>query len=403
MKIRFSDFVLDEERVVLERDGARVALRPKVFDLLVQLVRQRARVVRREELTHLLWKGMSVGPGSLSGLVNELRQALGEHGQGPSSIRTVHARGYQFVAQVEEFERADVTLAAPFPLEGERKGGHALSERVTRLIESVAAEGTRGIVLSSLSTSAESGDRASGVVSGLEPVLSGAELAGFELEPLSIPDRSMASTGRLARDKVDALVASRGWEAVRAGMPLPARVWLEEQSADRVAGGFARPGRMMPGGLGSVASLLSALGRRRPLVWVFEEVDRGGLEVVRNLATLARRLEDDPVLWVATLGASPEAGALQQALEEEAGFLSWSTPQAWPDELNEQLRRRGHPPLPRTLGEALLSHVRGDREALAQILGWIDRESAGAPSRARPGVLRVEPQGARRGRPATGG
>jgi hypothetical protein len=45
--------------------------------------------------------------------VNELRQALGESGRGISSIRTVHARGYQFVARIEIVDGA---LPLPSPL-----------------------------------------------------------------------------------------------------------------------------------------------------------------------------------------------------------------------------------------------------------------------------------------------
>ena len=101
MRIQFGPLELDEERFLLQRDGVRLDIRPKVFDLLVLLVRSRERVVLRDELVMALWGTTSVGLGSLSGLVNELRQALGESGRGPSSIRTVHGRGYQFVACVD--------------------------------------------------------------------------------------------------------------------------------------------------------------------------------------------------------------------------------------------------------------------------------------------------------------
>ena len=101
MHIRFGEFELDSRRFHLERRGEKIPLRPKVFDLLIVLARNRDRVVPREELVAELWGETQVGAGSLSGLVNELRNALAERGRGPSSIRTVHARGYQFVAPVE--------------------------------------------------------------------------------------------------------------------------------------------------------------------------------------------------------------------------------------------------------------------------------------------------------------
>src|SRR5678815_4059750 len=107
MRIRFGPFELDDERFQLTREGIAVPLRPKAFDLLLVLVRERERVVRREELFERLWSTTAVGFGSLSGLVNELRSALGECGRGPSSIRTVHARGYQFVASVTAVAMGD--------------------------------------------------------------------------------------------------------------------------------------------------------------------------------------------------------------------------------------------------------------------------------------------------------
>ncbi len=104
MRIQFGSYWLDDQRFILEREGLRVSIRPKVFDLLAYLARDRDRVVPREELVRALWGGAVVGTGSLSGLVNELRKLLREDGRGPSSIRTVHARGYQFVAQLNSVE-----------------------------------------------------------------------------------------------------------------------------------------------------------------------------------------------------------------------------------------------------------------------------------------------------------
>lgn len=100
MPIYFADMRLDTLRFILSRSGSRVPLRPKAFDLLIYLVDHRDRVIPRFELVSLLWGETVVGSGSLSGLVNELRTAIGERGDSDSSIRTVHARGYQFVADV---------------------------------------------------------------------------------------------------------------------------------------------------------------------------------------------------------------------------------------------------------------------------------------------------------------
>lgn len=140
MRIRFADLQLDADRFVLERGGARIPLRPKVFDLLIYLVRHRNRVVSRDELVRMLWGGTTVGPGSLSGLVNELRNAIDRRDERASSIRTVHARGYQFVAEVQPIGRADEP-------DSERATRELLSDvppdvlaRIRRRIESLIAE-----------------------------------------------------------------------------------------------------------------------------------------------------------------------------------------------------------------------------------------------------------------------
>jgi len=112
MQIRFADIEMDTLGYLVQKAGKRIPLRPKVFDLLIHLALNRERVVPRGELVALLWGQTVVGSGSLSGLVNELRAALGESGGPDSSIRTVHARGYQFVAEVRE-EVGDDRPAAP--------------------------------------------------------------------------------------------------------------------------------------------------------------------------------------------------------------------------------------------------------------------------------------------------
>ena len=116
MTIRFLRFELDTGTYRLTTRGGRpVTLRPKAFDLLVHLVVHRERVVPRDELIRSVWGHTNVGPGSLSGLVNELRTALGEPADEPGSIRTVHARGYQFVAPVEGEGGLDSVVGAARP------------------------------------------------------------------------------------------------------------------------------------------------------------------------------------------------------------------------------------------------------------------------------------------------
>ncbi len=85
MRFRFADYELDVQRFILRRAGEKLSLRPKVFDLLIHLIRNRSRVVPREELFEVLWGDTVVGQGLLSGLVNERAKSLVNSGALPPS------------------------------------------------------------------------------------------------------------------------------------------------------------------------------------------------------------------------------------------------------------------------------------------------------------------------------
>ena len=75
---RFGPYVLSPDQRRLERDGAPVPLTPKAFDLLVTLVRHRARALSKDEILDLVWPGMQVEEGNLAQQVLLLRRALSE-------------------------------------------------------------------------------------------------------------------------------------------------------------------------------------------------------------------------------------------------------------------------------------------------------------------------------------
>lgn len=386
MKIRFADFVLDHERFLLERGGEHVPLRPKVFDLLVQLVRNHKRVVRREELVDQLWDGLAVGAGALSGLVNELRQALGEDGRGGSSIRTVHARGYQFVAAVEEFPESGscatgAMATTDLPL---------TSDAVSLLVERVAEEGARGILISNPAHDPAADAVDSLARSDLDAVVAGAQAVGFEVRWLRMPDESLASTARFARHVIDAMVESRGWDVVRGALPLPARRWFEQALGDRVAGGITPTTLAPPGGVGAVAVMLSELARRQPMAWVLDGVDRSGPCIARDLGALLRRLSADPVLWIGTVAAESEAAI--HALEKDAGFESFPIRHFARAELARRLRRVEHASLPQELGDALVALVNGDLAVVNEIADWLDVRRTEDLRRSSSAMRRVEPK-----------
>jgi TolB-like protein len=96
----FGAYRLDEQGPMLFRNGERVALPPKVVELLVALVQAAGRVLTREQLLQKLWPNAVVEEGSLTSHISLLRKALAAGGNGPELIETVPKRGYRFVAPV---------------------------------------------------------------------------------------------------------------------------------------------------------------------------------------------------------------------------------------------------------------------------------------------------------------
>jgi pimeloyl-ACP methyl ester carboxylesterase/DNA-binding winged helix-turn-helix (wHTH) protein len=93
---------LDLRRYELRRDGAARKVEPQVFDVLALLVRERDRVVAKEEILDSVWGDRFVSESALTSRMKALRHALGDDGRTQRYVRTVHGRGYQFVAEVEE-------------------------------------------------------------------------------------------------------------------------------------------------------------------------------------------------------------------------------------------------------------------------------------------------------------
>jgi TolB-like protein len=100
MIYRFGPFELDLARVELRCEGEDRPLEPQVFALLVLLVEQRDRVLSRDALIEAVWDGRPVSDAAVASRIRSARQALGDDGSTQRYIRTVHGRGYHFVADV---------------------------------------------------------------------------------------------------------------------------------------------------------------------------------------------------------------------------------------------------------------------------------------------------------------
>jgi DNA-binding winged helix-turn-helix (wHTH) protein/TolB-like protein/Tfp pilus assembly protein PilF len=100
MKYQIAEYVIDTARYRISTGDTAIPAEPKVFDLLVYLIRHRDRVLSRDELFREVWDGREVSDATLSNHVKSARKILGDSGERQKTILTIRGRGYQFVAPV---------------------------------------------------------------------------------------------------------------------------------------------------------------------------------------------------------------------------------------------------------------------------------------------------------------
>ena len=115
MRYAFGDVVLDTDRFLLERDGEPQHVQPQVFDVLSHLVVNRSRVVPKTELLDTVWGDRFVSESTLTSRIKAARRVVGDDGIAQHVIKTVHGRGYRWVADVGELSEPAGAEPPPRP------------------------------------------------------------------------------------------------------------------------------------------------------------------------------------------------------------------------------------------------------------------------------------------------
>jgi TolB-like protein/DNA-binding winged helix-turn-helix (wHTH) protein len=112
-RLSFRKFELDLASAELHKDSQRVALPPKVFEILRALVERPGEVVTREELRTRLWATDTFVEfdDNLNHAVNRLRQVLGDSSDDPQFIETLPRYGYRFLVPVEAMRGPELKTA----------------------------------------------------------------------------------------------------------------------------------------------------------------------------------------------------------------------------------------------------------------------------------------------------
>jgi len=111
MTYEFNNLKIDTEKFVLFVNDKEQSVEPQVFNLILYLVKNRDRIVSRDELLDNIWEGRIVSDTSVSNSIKSARKALGDDGVKQQVIKTIHSRGYQFVADTQNTQESTVTAS----------------------------------------------------------------------------------------------------------------------------------------------------------------------------------------------------------------------------------------------------------------------------------------------------
>jgi adenylate cyclase len=98
----FEHYAFDTDRRELRRGPDVVSIAPQVFDLLEYLIRNRERVLSKDDLINAVWSGRIVSDAALTTRLNAARSAIGDSGEEQRLIKTLPRKGFRFIGAVRE-------------------------------------------------------------------------------------------------------------------------------------------------------------------------------------------------------------------------------------------------------------------------------------------------------------
>ena len=111
-RYQFDDVEIDVPGFRLFKAGKVVPVEPKALNLLVFLVENRGRLVRKRELIHAIWSDAFVSDHVLNRAIGQLRKLLADDPKEPRYIETVPTLGYRFIGDVEPTGQVPRTATA---------------------------------------------------------------------------------------------------------------------------------------------------------------------------------------------------------------------------------------------------------------------------------------------------
>lgn len=412
MALRFGEFEFDEPRRELRKGDQPVSLQPKAFDALAFLIQNRERVVSRQELLDEVWPGETVSESALAFSIRSVRKAVGDAGKTQQVIKTLHARGFRFVAPVDTDDEAPATEAESTVKPEDTGNASRTASREWRAVVSRAAGGFIG-------RSEELGR----IDAEIDQALSGETRALFLIgEPGIGKTRLAAEAASRAEERGFAVYAGRCDEetppvfwpwvqvlrSVLGGLP-------EGDARELLGAGGADIARIVPAArrlvapaaargvdaeaarlrlFDSITGFLSKLAARTPTAVLLDDVqwaDGSSMLLLRNILD---EVPDAPLLFLATTrsfppGSTHPAAELMASADRTPGLLPLPIEGLTPDDAAALLDARSE----RTLGDDMASSLHelthGNpfflEQTLRQLASAVDEE--GTASTIEPSML----------------
>ena len=328
MIYEFDACVLDTDAQQLWRDGDEVHVEPQVLAVIEHLIRNRGRVVTKIELLDEVWGDRFVSESALTSRIKLARKACGDSGREQHVIRTVHSRGYRFVAPVTASDPdapgPAVTVEAPPTTAPSPVSPHSTTTVFGRDVELTTLHAAAADVFD--------GQRRSVFVCGGVGVGKSTLVAEF-LEQADIDDGWLVARGQCIQTRggvepyfclLDALghLARSDPTLVTSTLELAAPSWLAQMPALLDEDGLVRlerrllgstPTRMLREGVEAFGSL----ARTRPLLLLLEDLPWADDCTLDVIDLLVQRTDPAQLLLLGT--SRPDASRIGSVIEPAAG------------------------------------------------------------------------------------
>lgn len=116
---RFGEVEVDAVRGTLTRNGEKVYLRPKTFQVLAYLIKNRGVDLKKDDIIRDVWHDTAVVDDVLVQSIKDIRRALNDDTREPRFVRTIPKVGYRFLPETDDMPngkdmlQADVVIPPP--------------------------------------------------------------------------------------------------------------------------------------------------------------------------------------------------------------------------------------------------------------------------------------------------